>query len=346
MYLALHDIPTLTELAVLCLYSISICLPYLKRVRGDTGASALDLGPLHDDVKSHCAAIISNPSLLLDQDASYTSGCLFGDLWEKPEAFYAVHALMPKLPNIEGALVTFFKGALGTWERFTPEFAADGIVTTATAAERARAWMPTTNDSNEGALGDYRVAKRKWPNLTIAQYNSRKMYARNNTGLYIIQMFDTPEKYAFLRKGAREWNQRESERKWLEKQGIADQELGNANKTRRQEKKKKKDDAKALLKARLGALKPNLDPKQLAETPGTVKDIDLQLEWHRQFDPHIPRKSTLKRKAEKLGALIDAVNRLNNDEVQMPEEGEDTSGSEKGSSGADADVDDEDPDLE
>jgi len=36
---------------------------------------------------------------------------LFGDLWEKPEAFYAVHALMPKLPNIEGALVTFFKGA-------------------------------------------------------------------------------------------------------------------------------------------------------------------------------------------------------------------------------------------
>jgi len=54
----------------------------------------------------------------------------------------------------------------------------------------------------------------------------------------------------------------------------------------------------------------------------------------------------LKRKAEKLGALIDAVNRLNNDEVQMPEEGEDTSGSEKGSSGADADVDDEDPDLE
>jgi len=51
LYLALHDIPTLTELAVLCLYSISICLPYLKWVRGDTGASALDLGPLHDECK-------------------------------------------------------------------------------------------------------------------------------------------------------------------------------------------------------------------------------------------------------------------------------------------------------
>ena len=54
---------------------------------------------------------------------------------------------------------------------------------------------------------------------------------------------------------------------------------------------KKDDDAKALLKARLGALKSNLDLKQLAETLGIVKDINLQLEWHRQFDPHIPKKN-------------------------------------------------------
>jgi len=35
---------------------------------------------------------------------------------------------------------------------------ADGIVTSATATECARAWMSTTNDANEGALGEYRVA--------------------------------------------------------------------------------------------------------------------------------------------------------------------------------------------
>ncbi|KIM74390.1 hypothetical protein PILCRDRAFT_92576 [Piloderma croceum F 1598] len=225
LYKALQDIPTLTELAVLTLYSISVCLPYLKRVWGDTSASALDLGPLHDDVKSHCAAIIDNPGLLLDDDASHISGCLFGDAWEQPEVFYAVHALMPQLPHIKDALIAFFKGTLATWECFTPEFAADGIVTTATVAERAKAWMPTTNDANEGALGDFRVAKCKWPNLTLAQYNSHKMYARNNTGKYILQSFDTPEKYAFLHKSAREWNQRESEGKHLEKQGMADQEL-------------------------------------------------------------------------------------------------------------------------
>src|SRR5882762_10976332 len=151
-----------------------------------------------------------------------------------------------------------FTGALATWKRFTREFAADGIVTTTTAAERARAWMPATNDANEGALGEFRVAKRKWPNLTLAQYNSRKMYARNNTGKYILQSFNTSEKYAFLRKSAREWNQRESEGKHLEKQGIADQELGNVNRTRRQEKKKKRDAAKALLNAKLNALEPIL----------------------------------------------------------------------------------------
>ena len=101
---------------------------------------------------------------------------------------------MPDLPHIKGALVAFFTSALATCKHFTPEFAADGIVTTATAAERARAWMPTTNDVNEGALGEYQVTKHKWPNLTLAQYNSCKMYAKNNTGAYIIQAFDTTEK--------------------------------------------------------------------------------------------------------------------------------------------------------
>jgi hypothetical protein len=109
LYKALQDIPTLTELAVLTFYFISVCLPYLKCVQNDTSASALDLGPLHDDVKSHCAAIIDNPGLKLDDDASHTLGCLFGDAWEQPEAFYAVHALMPQLPHIKGALIAFFK---------------------------------------------------------------------------------------------------------------------------------------------------------------------------------------------------------------------------------------------
>jgi hypothetical protein len=127
----------------------------------------------------------------------------------------------------------------------------------------------------------------------------------------------------------------------LEKQGFADQELGNANKTRKAERKKR-DGVKALLDARLGALKPNLDPDQLAKSPGTVKDIDLQLEWHRWFDPNIPQKSILIRQAKKLDALIDAVHCLNNGEVKIAKAEEMSENSSK----PDEDVDDEDPELE
>ena len=116
VYKALHDIPTLTELATLSLYSQSICITYMKQVHGNPETSALDLGPLHDDVKSHCKKIIENPGLLLDLDATYVSGALYGKPWERPEAFYAIHSMLPTLPHLSGALVAFFEGALETWE--------------------------------------------------------------------------------------------------------------------------------------------------------------------------------------------------------------------------------------
>jgi hypothetical protein len=53
--------------------------------------------------------------------------------------------------------------------------AADGLVANSTAAEQANAWMPTTNDVNEGAFGDLRVCKRKAPSMTLLQFNSHKM---------------------------------------------------------------------------------------------------------------------------------------------------------------------------
>jgi hypothetical protein len=136
LYKALHDIPTLTKLAVLALYSLAISTAYMKHVHGDEKANALDLGPYHEKVKAHCRAIIHNP------DTSYTTGNLSGGPWDKPEGFYAIHALMPQLPHIRKALVEFFDGALDTWEQFTPEFAADGLLARSTAVERAKVWAP------------------------------------------------------------------------------------------------------------------------------------------------------------------------------------------------------------
>ena len=49
----------------------------------------------------------------------------------------------------------FLKGASSTWDRFTSEFVPGGMIDEATDLEKDLAWMPATNDLNEGALGSY-----------------------------------------------------------------------------------------------------------------------------------------------------------------------------------------------
>jgi hypothetical protein len=186
----------------------------MKHVRGDENANALDLGPFHEKVKAHCRAIINNPDILLAPAASHIMGNLSGEPWDRPEGFYAVHALMPTLPHLRQALVAFFEGALDTWECFTSEFAADGLIANSTAAEWAKAWVPTTNDVNEGALGDLRVWKRKAPSMTLLHFNSRKMYKRNNTKEFMEVLPSEVNK--FIRKSARILDSSQ-----LEKQNLA-----------------------------------------------------------------------------------------------------------------------------
>ena len=109
LYKALHDIPTLTELAALSLYSQSVTTQYAVLVRADSSSNHLDLGPLHNDVKAHCQAIIDNPDLLLGEEASNQTGALYGAPWERPEAFYAIHAMKASLPHLRELLVAMFK---------------------------------------------------------------------------------------------------------------------------------------------------------------------------------------------------------------------------------------------
>ena len=45
--IALNDIPTRTELAVLALYAQAVSHPYMKAIRENPDTNALDLGPLN-----------------------------------------------------------------------------------------------------------------------------------------------------------------------------------------------------------------------------------------------------------------------------------------------------------
>ena len=81
--------------------------------------------------------------------------------------------------------VAFLRGALVTWEWFTAEFAPGGLIDEASADEKHLAWMPATNDVNEGALGAYRVVIRGKPSLTLHQYNAMAMFQHNDTQAFM-----------------------------------------------------------------------------------------------------------------------------------------------------------------
>ncbi|KAF8809251.1 hypothetical protein BYT27DRAFT_7232351 [Phlegmacium glaucopus] len=177
LWKALHDIPTRTELAVLALYSQA---QYEK----DASLNALNLGPLHKKIESFL---------------------------HSQEVIDKINKLAPDFPHLKPALVAFCTGALVTWKCFTSEFAPGGLIDEATQEERDLAWMPSTNDINEGALGSFCVLMQRQPQLTLLQYNAQTMFFQNNTGAFMNEMFsDTTHQY--IRAVSRERDTSEKER--------------------------------------------------------------------------------------------------------------------------------------
>jgi hypothetical protein len=165
LWKALQDMPTLTELSVLALYAQAVSHPYIQAIRGSDqkDLNMLDLGPLHIKVRAHISKIIADPSILLASTVTSASGAMDGKEWENPGVITAILKLVPQLPHLSQVLVAFLKGALVTWERFTSEFVPGGLIDEATDLEKDLAWMPPTNDINEGVLGSYRVFMRYKP---------------------------------------------------------------------------------------------------------------------------------------------------------------------------------------
>jgi len=98
----------------------------------------------------------------------------------------------------------FFEGAAETWKHFTSEFAPGGLIDEAIVEERELAWMPATNDENEGALGSFRQLMRKQPQLTLLSHNALAMFFHNNTQAFMAAKFTEVEDHQYLHKLARE----------------------------------------------------------------------------------------------------------------------------------------------
>jgi len=192
---ALHCIPTRTELAVLALYAQAVTYPYMRIVHapGVERINMLDLDPLHDKVYKHIICIAEDPNFLIGSTVTFETGAMDGKQWERPEVLHAIWTLAPELPYLKPILVAFFKGAAETWKRFTSEFAPGGLIDEATTEEKDLAWMPSTNDANEGALGAFWVLMRHQPQLSLLQYNAQAMFYKNKTQEFMNDKFQAED---------------------------------------------------------------------------------------------------------------------------------------------------------
>jgi len=120
-----------------------------------------------------------------------------GKEWEHPEVITAILKKSPELSHLKSLLVAYCKGAEVTWKRFTIEFAPGGVISFTSAEDQKKAWMPPTNDVNEGALGSYRVFIWKKPKTSMHMYNAIAQYSWNQTEAFMQQHF-TEAEHAFI----------------------------------------------------------------------------------------------------------------------------------------------------
>jgi hypothetical protein len=221
------------------IYGLIVSWPYAIHVRGPgtEKANLLDLGTFHQKVKSHIRNIIANPDIVFGNDLSPSpEACtLDGRSWRYPEAFAAVQKLAPSLPQLRDVTIAYFEGTLPVWMRFTAEFDEGGIIDGLSEEERNAAHMATTNDANEGILGQMRQDKRTHVNSTTHAFNARAMFRRNNTQAYMDANFATLQhvlpaprcKWSYKAKGRCDSNsQRENRHREEDKKESAQRQEG------------------------------------------------------------------------------------------------------------------------
>lgn len=230
-----------------------------------------------------------------------------GKEWGDVHAIKAVVELMPNLPHLKEITLAFFRGALATWLQFSSEFAPGGLIDEASATERQLAWMPSTNDANEGSLGGYRVKMRQFPSLTLHQFNAMAMYRRNDTQDFMDAVF-TFDDHLHIMRTARELDSSGLEGK--RKRALTEFWVKLA--TMRKEKEKAKPekalaDLRALLKVVLVTCEADIY-STTTEWNLTIPKLHAQLNVLRlRGVPDIKANSTYSKKADTQAALSEAL---------------------------------------
>lgn len=302
---ALTDNPTRTELAILTLYLEAVSHPYIVNVRGTNleESNALDKGELHAEVVVHINKLIANPDLILSLTAAPEHATLCTQKsWKRPESIRAVHDMAPTLPSLREAFVAFLEGAKKTWIRFSAEFAEGGRISTLTEEQKKQRWMPTTNDANEGALGQARVFKNRNPTAGDSLLNSIMLYTKNNTQDFVDFVLVHDEDQAFLRsEGRASLNEKQDQKK---RRMITEQHIQESDARRA------KDESNAQRKRQRVEHLASIDLVTNARVIETMslKMLLEQLAKYREIDKeHKP--ATVKRKDECKAEVLAAAAR-------------------------------------
>ncbi|KAL1739797.1 hypothetical protein HDZ31DRAFT_15962, partial [Schizophyllum fasciatum] len=275
VYTALHDEATLTELAVLALYSQLITYPYMRHVRvpESVALNAIDLGPLHADICAHCQHLADDPNLILAfEENSHLEATFDGEGYERPDVVTAVQRLAEagRLPHLRELFVSFLKGAKVTWLRFSSEFAPGGIIDGLSADERDHVFLNATNDRNEGALGSWCVWSRTHPTSSMHAHNSLAMFVRNRTQQFINEFCDDSDDVWAMR-AARRYDESGVERKRRAEQAEFELRMVDMKRQRQAERVEKKN---AKL-AQLGAVRI-IESESEIDRSLTGKSMDTQ----------------------------------------------------------------------
>ncbi|CAE6442660.1 unnamed protein product [Rhizoctonia solani] len=198
---------TLLELIVITLYGQMVSKPYMRLVRTATveGKGLADLASLHTHVQDHLKKIIDNPQLLFGPDAAINPLTLDGFEQDEQEIVATLQRHESVLPRLQELFVAFCSGSLKTWIRFTDEFLPGGALSSMSTEQANKAFMPPTNDANEGALGTWRVWTRRFPRLTQYRFNAIMMNQQNHTEEYIEKNMTTKQ-LTWMRAEAQEIN--------------------------------------------------------------------------------------------------------------------------------------------
>ena len=127
------------------------------------------------------------------------------------------------------------------------------------------------------------------------------MYKANETADYIANTLQTPAQHMFLRKKAHEISASWQTQKLRKAQAIDDHDKAEHQIQAKLVRDKKTREKVSMLRS----VEPILAPEDITESL-TVAQLDLQIDWHKQYDKTIA-KSRYKGKVAKVAALKEIV---------------------------------------